>query len=191
MATKEQNISDNIGWYTKGIKLSREYLNNRWCVRCKKQNPTPYLRNNIHLLSGGQKIKTLSVVDIGCGNGRNSRFLKNQGSKYVYSLDMANDYGDKIILGKEEFSIQPNSIDIVLANYVFMFLNKKERQQVIAQIKKIAKKGCKIIIELYPAKDSFAKDEESALKMQKEIFEQLKWEKLRYSKMKFIAEKKE
>jgi hypothetical protein len=43
------------------------------------------------------------------------------------------------------------------------------------------------MLELYPAKDSYAKTEKEMLKMQKDIFDKLGWRKIKYSKGRFIA----
>jgi len=75
--------------------MSRKYLNDRWCIRCGRKTPTPYLAKVLKLFS-----KKGMVLDIGCGNGRNSVFMTDQGYN-VKSIDMANDFGNKIILGKD------------------------------------------------------------------------------------------
>jgi predicted SAM-dependent methyltransferase len=128
------------------------------------------------------------VVDIGCGNGRNSKFMLRQGC-IVTPLDMVNDYGVKTILGKEKLPVQTNNADIILCNYLMMFLNKKERRMVIKEIQRVSKKGCKIMLELYPAKDSETKNEKEMLELQEELFTMLGWKKIKYSKGRFIAEK--
>lgn len=171
--------------------MSRKYMNERWCVRCGRCSPSPYLKKNLPILlneSNCDKNKTAIIVDIGCGNGRNSEHVKKNGHIAI-PLDMANDYGEKIILGKQKFPIIGKHADIILCNYSLMFLDHKERKQVIAEIKRISGKGCTIMVELYPAKDSYAKTEDEMIKMQKEIFDSLGWEKIRYSKGKFIARK--
>jgi hypothetical protein len=162
--------------------MSRKYLNGKWCVRCGKKTPTPYLEKNWELL-GHEKG---TIVDIGCGNGRNTVFMQNKGFACT-PLDMADDFGNTISLGKEKFPLDGKSIDIFLANYVLMFLSKKERNQVASEIKRTAKDGSTIMVELYPALDSNAPSEEKMVKLQKEFFDKLGCTKIRYSKGKFIA----
>lgn len=171
--------------------MSRKYLNDKYCVRCGRKTPTPYLRDNINNLHPvdiytGPK-KKWQVVDIGCGNGRNSEFMKSYGFENVISLDMVNDYGIQMILGKDKMPVEDKSTDVVLCNYLMMFLNKNERKQVISEIKRIAKPFCKIMLELYPAKDSEVSNKEEMLNLQKEIFNMLGWTKVRYSQGRFIA----
>lgn len=170
--------------------MSRKYLNDKYCVRCGRRTPTPYLRDNYERLldDGGdkRKPKDICVVDLGCGNGRNSQFMKSKGHT-VIPLDMVNDYGFEVMLGREELPVPRLLADIVLCNYLLMFLSKAERKQIIREIKKISHSGTIIMVELYPAKDSFAKTKEEMLEMQKEIFDSLGWEKIRYSQARFIA----
>jgi ubiquinone/menaquinone biosynthesis C-methylase UbiE len=163
--------------------MSRKYIKEKWCVRCGKKTPTPYLQKNVGLLQTEGK----TVVDVGCGNGRNTIFMRDQGFD-VTPLDMCNDLGEDMILGKDAFPLGDKSVDIILSNYVMMFLDEDERDQVIAEMKRVAKPGCKIMLELYPAKDSFAVNKAEMIVMQREIFDKLDCAKVRYSQGRFIAE---
>jgi len=165
--------------------MSRKYLNDKYCVRCGRKNATPYLRKNISLLEDGRS--KLVVVDVGCGNGRNSEYMKERGHT-VTSLDMVPDYGHKMVLGTDLIPKKDKGTDIILCNYLLMFLNKKERTQLIKEFKRIALKNCIIMVELYPAKDCYAKTKEEMIEMQAEIFNPLKWQKIRYSQGRFIAQ---
>jgi hypothetical protein len=152
--------------------------------------PTPYLKKHwAKLIPATCNRQELPVMDIGCGNGRNLKFMRQLGCTNSIAFDMAGDYGHKLILGEETFPVLNNSVSVILANYVFMFLDKKERNQVIGEITRMAKPDCRIMIELYPAKDSFAPTEKQCTDLQKELFRQLGWEKILYSKRRFIATK--
>lgn len=179
--------------------MSRKYMNERWCVRCGRTTPNPFVVQNLKYLFGDRSLladvhedwRDYAVLDIGCGNGRNINAFKKLGCKNVVGFDMAGDGGHPFTLGKRPMPIFNGSTDIILANYVFMFLNKEERAQVIRDIKRIAKLDCRIVVELYPAKDSFAKTDEEARAMLVDLFNQLGWQKLVFNnakgKQKFIA----
>lgn len=171
--------------------MSRQYLNGRWCVRCPKRDATPYLKKNKKLL---QPLAPFNewAVDVGCGNGRNSVWAMKHGYK-VFSLDMAGGCTprENIVLGQQAFPVVTGTIYLVLCNYVLMFLNKKERAQVYREIKRVSLPGCKLVVELYPAKDSFAPNEKAVTILFGEIIKAFgKWKVLRRSKnWKCILEK--
>jgi SAM-dependent methyltransferase len=173
--------------------MSKQHLNDKHCIRCGRTDPTPYLRRHWKKLlpynGAGEPIKSAAIVDIGCGNGRNSKFLKTEGYKNGVAFDMVNDYGFKITLGRDNFPLFAGGVDVVLANYVFMFLSVKERAHLIKEIKRIAKTGCRIIVELYPAKDSFAVNDAECELLKLELIKQLGWNLERESTHRFIARK--
>ena len=113
--------------------------------------------------------------------------MRDQGFN-VIPLDMCNDFGENIILGRDPFPVADNSVDIILSNYVMMFLSTEERDQVIGEMQRVSKSGCMIVLELYPAKDSYIVNDEEMVAMQKDIFDRLDCAKVRYSKGKFVAE---
>ena len=92
------------------------------------------------------------------------------------------------------FPFSPGSVSLILANYALMFLNPKERNVVVDNINYVAQTGCKLVVELYPAKDSFAKTGQEIVKLRDSLIKKLNrgvnsWTLLRCSKDKFIAEK--
>jgi len=149
-------------------------MNNRWCVRCGKKSPTPYLKKNIKLFP-----KKGKVLDIGCGNGRNSRYMLDQGYR-VDSIDMAGDFGIKCVLGEDPL---PNKkYDILLANYILMFLDEGMRFKVMAEMISRAKKNSILMIEMYPAKDAYEYNFDSMV----DYFLDRNWNKVRKSKDKCV-----
>ena len=158
--------------------MSRKYLNNRWCVRCNKREPTPYLKKNLKLLPTSGR-----VLDIGCGNGRNSEYMFHLGYN-VIPVDMAPpDFGEKIILGED--ALPDFRFDILLANYVLMFLRQHERISVMYQMHTRAAMGACLVIEMYPAKDAYEYDFDEIV----EFYLDRGWTKLRKSIDKCVLRK--
>jgi len=157
--------------------MSRKYMNGKWCVRCGKDVPTPYLRKNTKLFpEKGQ------VLDIGCGNGRNSRYMMELGYA-VDPIDMVNDFGIKCVLGKDPL---PNKkYDIILANYILMFLDSGTRKRVMSEIHSRAKENATLMIEMYPAKDAHEYDFDSMV----DYFLNSGWNKIRRSKDRCVLKK--
>jgi SAM-dependent methyltransferase len=166
--------------------MSRKYLNDKYCVRCGRHNATPYLRSNKKFIDSNCKTTDL-ILDIGCGNGRNTNFLRQSGFSNIKSIDMVADYGQKCILGKDALPCKGSSVKLILANYVFMFLDKKELEFLLVEIDRVASHNAVIICELYAAKDCEYRDLTSTMSLQKYIFNTLGWEKIRYSKQRFVA----
>jgi len=167
--------------------MSRKYLNDRFCIRCGRMSPTPYLRKNIDLFKNEEYWKRKVVVDIGCGNGRNTVFMRKQGFRNVIAMDMAADFGEEVVLGHQRLPVSDDTADVILANYLFMFLDAQERDQLIHELKRIARPGCYLMVELYPAKCSETPTREESARLQQELFEAFSWAKVRYSQDRFIA----
>ena len=176
--------------------MSRQYLNDRWCVRCTRRGPTPYLRDNVRVFTehGGKK-RDMHVLDVGCGNCRNTTFMRKQGYRNILSLDMAPPAKCiKCTLGQDPLPAADANVDIILCNYVLMFLNRKERTFLLDEIMRVAGSGCYLMVELYPAVDSDMRTDKECLMYQHMLFNTLVnrgWTKLRYSKMRFIMRRED
>lgn len=162
--------------------MSRQYLNERWCVRCGRTGPTPWLQTHWkRMLPKDRAVSEIKVVDIGCGNGRNSEFVKAQGVKHCVSMDMVPDYptGMRVTLGHDRLPEKTGVADIVLANYVLMFLDQQEFHHVCREIDRIAAPGCLLMVELYAAKDSRAKTPADLSRMLDEVRDITGWQIVR------------
>ena len=170
--------------------MTRKYLNDKYCVRCGRKSATPFLRKNVGVFAGKEDEL---IVDIGCGNGRNSEFMKENGFTDILPLDMVNDYGKKTVLGVDPLPTFNESASGILCNYLLMFLSDEEIEQLFNEINRIAAKGCVIMVELYAAKDSKQCPTAEALAFTKqtliEDFEWNGWKIIKNNKERFIAVK--
>lgn len=172
--------------------MSRKHIDGKLVVQLDTLNPSPYLKRHIkELVPRNKKIKDCVACDLGCGNGRNSLFLKKNGIGYVCAIDQVkSSFIDNLVfrLGWRKLPIE--EVDLFLANYVFMFLEKKERTQIIQEIQRVALPDARIMVELYGAVDGCAKTPKEIALLQGEIFDQLSWEKVHWNKGHFIAANK-
>ena len=169
--------------------MRKKLANNKLSVRININTPTPYLKNNLKLLIPKNCDKK-NILDIGCGNGRNMKYLEKYASK-ILGLDMnpTCPNSEFFNIGKDNLPSTYMGWDLILVNYVFMFLSPKERNQLISEIKRISSLDCKIVVELYPAKDSYIKENKDMLEMLDELIKGLGWAILKSGKGKFIAQR--
>lgn len=113
-----------------------------------------------YVIHGEQPAGDLTVADLGCGNGRNSIFMMDQGCRVV-SFDMKDDYGIGCLLGVDKIPLADKSCDIILINYLLMFLNWTEIENLMGEVARIAKPGCRLMVEMYAAKTSKMPDDKS------------------------------
>ena len=142
--------------------MSTKMINDRMCVRCTTLSPTPFLKTWFHKLAEKGLIRYVDkIVDLGCGNGRNMKYLVDKGYE-VTGVDMVGEGSIvKAILGHDKLPFEDKSVDVVLLNYVLMFLGKEERAQLIGEINRIAADECVFFVEMYAAKDGHAKTDEA------------------------------
>lgn len=181
--------------------MSRKYMNGKWCVRCGRKGMTPFLRDSvpkiqvIHRMQGLPN-QDVTVVDIGCGNGRSMTGLQELSYVKLFGYDMCGDSENarSMLLGKDKFPHEAGSVDLVLANYVFMFLDPAETAQVVKEINRITHTGSVLVLELYPAKDSCITDNEQMVALQHALHRDLErdlplgilWERVRWCKGKCL-----
>lgn len=184
--------------------MSRSYMNDRWCVRCSRTDMTPFLKSSLPkimalLTEAGTAADAAYVIDIGCGNGRNLTALQGRGFKreHMHGYDMCPSARDiRLMLGRDSFPAIDGSTDLILANYVLMFLNDMELMQVFNEINRVAKPGALLVIELYPAKDSRIKSDAEMVAFQGTIYSRLerqlppglRWDRVRWNKGKCVLQ---
>ncbi len=141
-------------------------MEKRKSVRLNSKSPSPYLKDQIKTLLGPEVVKgkkvpgDLTVADLGCGAGRNSIYMMDQGCRVV-SFDMKDDYGVECLLGVDKIPLADKSCDIILINYLLMFLSFTEIEQLMGEVNRIAKPGCRLMVEMYAAKTSKMPDDKS------------------------------
>jgi hypothetical protein len=121
-----------------------------------------------------------TAVDLGAGNLRNTEFARSLGW-CVLPLDAAGDHGSlRIDLGKDRLPCDDGSVDLFLCNYTLCFLDEKQRAHLVSEVRRAAKGGAHIFVEMYKAKNSFPYDT-------REISNRLGWKIVRMSKDRFVA----
>lgn len=155
----------------------RRTVKGRPCVRCKSTFPTPYLREVLKLLP-----RKGDALDIGCGNGRNSEFLKAFGFN-VDSIDLVGDYGEEWLIGVEP--LPDKDYDVFLANYVLMFLTNDECRKVLREINDRARVNAVLVIEMYKSKVAYTYIFDNIL----EVIETKGWVRLKKSKDRCVLKK--
>ena len=132
-------------------------------VRHSSMAPSPYLKSLSPFLKDIRSFclshnKMATAVDVGCGNGRNSTALMGMGYE-VISFDRQPDYGYPIELGEKEMPIFNGSANIVLLQYILMFLKDDGSgtapiYRVIQQAFDMCGYPGAIVVELCPVKNS-------------------------------------
>lgn len=131
-------------------------------VRCHSDQPTPYLRDNVKKILNKlapflNKKEPPVAIDFGAGNGRNLEFLEFHGKVCnidCSGFDLKDDH--RLVIrhnvGKYKTPMPDGCVDILLCQYVLMFLEKVEREFLMTEINRVAAPGALLLVELFPAK---------------------------------------
>jgi len=122
-------------------------------IRCNKETPTPYISRFLPSLNVP---RNGLVLDLGCGNLRNTNFAISLGFSNIRSFDRAGDFGEKLDLSNNNIPVEDHSVSLVLCNYLLCFFTNKQRRHLASEINRVAKGGTYLIVELYPAKDGIS-----------------------------------
>lgn len=126
-------------------------MDKRMCPRCSKEYRSDYITFFIKRFINEISIKN-KIIDLGCGRGRNLYYLKELGFKSVTGIDL---YQFKEIDIKAIEFIKTNlenkipvqnKYNIILCNYIFMFI--KNKHALISEITRISEVGAFCIVEL-------------------------------------------
>lgn len=112
--------------------------------------PTPYLREWLPKLPPPRSRCRSLAVDLGCGSGRNSRYLIETGY-LVRSFDLDADYPPaEPWKAGQGLPISNETVSLVLCQYVLMFLTDVEIACTLDSVNRITEPGGHVIVELQP-----------------------------------------
>ena len=109
-----------------------------------------WIKNNKHI----DIYDNITVLDLGCGVGRNSFFMADTYEARVYGWDFSHDaiikakeiHGHELITFEErnigkKFPLEDNSVDMILDVTTSNALNEKERTQYLKECQRVLKSG--------------------------------------------------
>lgn len=181
-------------------------------VRCTTHKPSPYLKkhwknmllsvrpdlalshndtdNYVRELLHDANVK---IVDLGGGNGRNSIFLQDTGFRHCTLLDKVGDYGIQWDIEKQSrLPFIDGFADIVLVNYVLMFLsNMSSVENAVDDIKRITKPGgCAMVeVQWVTTHACLARTREQAERFIQTLLGLFGWDTVNQSQYRFIVQK--
>lgn len=130
----------------------KEYASRKALPSTNSFHPSSSLR---HFIEKYPNIKKDSALDIGCGNGRNSVYLAQNGFKHILGIDISSvginianeelkktpEFADNIkyVAGDvgEVIEKESGEYDLILDMCVLHSLTKESREKVIANVKKL------------------------------------------------------
>ena len=133
--------------------------NGRTIVRHNSEEATPFLQSlgaRLQTLGRYAKLKGYHgyvprACDLGCGNGRNSRYLLSLGFD-VMPFDLKPDYGMVLDLERRQLPLFNDSVNIVLLQYIMMFLTPDTREWLVQRVLGSLVFPSMLVVEVMPVK---------------------------------------
>lgn len=158
--------------------------------------PTPYLRKWAPKMLEAGMDKDVHLVDLACGNMRNTRFLWSLGIATQgdggLALDMQPDaYDSDYWDASQMIPVFNEKAGLILCQYLLMFLDDAQLHHVLCEISRIAAPGCVLVVELQDVKQGkklLAAPLFGAL--QRLAPDDARWDVIHMSKMRFIAQRR-
>jgi hypothetical protein len=157
---------------------------------------TPYLREWAPKMLAAGMDRDVHLVDLACGNMRNTKFLWSLGIASEehggLALDMQPDaYGSDFWEASQMIPARNEQAGLILCQYLLMFLDDERLHHVLCEIGRIAASGCVLVVELQNVK-------QGRKLLAAPIFGALcrlspgdiDWECIHMSKMRFIAQRR-
>lgn len=134
-----------------------------WQTKWTKNNwPTSRFANRVFLFLKNKKIKT--ILDLGCGSGRDSMFFTKKGFEVV-SLDIFINASQQEKLKKagikfmnkdiKNIKFKPKSFDVIYAHLSLHYFDDKTTDKVLNNLYNILKPGGYIFIKCKSTSDKF------------------------------------
>ncbi len=98
-------------------------LRDHYCARCPIVKRSPR-STGVKLLLGVTDVRSWRVLDFGCGNWRNSKYLESLGA-YAVRMDAIPDTKPDVVAYPTHLPFRDKAFDVVLYTHVFMFLESK------------------------------------------------------------------
>jgi len=139
-----------------------EVLRKEYCAKCRIKAPRS---TGVGLLLRVANGSTWRVLDYGCSNWRNSKFLEGVGSTSV-RVDAIPDTRPDVVAYPTHMPFRDSSFDVVLFTHIFMFLEEKsEWPRAASELARISRRY--LVVETYRVKHV------SALKFEPREIEEL------------------
>jgi len=164
-------------------------------VRTGCNRASPFLRSVLLDISRGLDLARIvyqrkpTAIDLGCGFGRNSRYLRDNCWVEVLSFDRCPDYGICLELGGE-LPVFTGCVDLVLFQFVAMFLGGMALEKTLLEIHRVAAPGCLAVMEVAAVKNCLTPTVAKARELcdcMSGIMSAFGWEIRRKSGMHFLA----
>jgi tellurite methyltransferase len=101
------------------IRILRDY----YCARCPIVKRSPR-STGVRLLLGVTDVSGRRVLDFGCSNWRNSKYLESLGA-YAVRMDAIPDTRPDVVAYPTHLPFRDKAFDVVLYTHVLMFLESK------------------------------------------------------------------
>jgi SAM-dependent methyltransferase len=101
------------------IKILRDH----YCARCPIVKRSPR-STGVKLLLGVTDVRSWHVLDFGCSNWRNSKYLESLGA-YAVRMDAIPDTKPDVVAYPTHLPFRDKAFDVVLYTHVLMFLESK------------------------------------------------------------------